>query len=78
MLINVSAYSPYWPKNSSFLHLKVGLRPRVYYTLTNFKGGGGKAPFPPLPQYANDVCIITYRKMYCGCITIYFANLLPN
>ena len=36
-------------KNLSLLHL-VGLRPRVYYTLTNFKGGGeGKAP----PQYAN-------------------------
>ena len=28
---------------SSLLHL-VGLRPRVYYTLTNFRGGGGKAP----------------------------------
>ena len=31
---------------SSLLHL-VGLRPRVYYTLTNFRGGG-KAPLPPL------------------------------
>ena len=32
---------------SSFLHL-VGLRSRVYYTLTNFRGGGGgKAPLPP-------------------------------
>ena len=30
---------------SSLLHL-VGLRPRVYYTLTNFRGGG-KAPLPP-------------------------------
>ena len=30
------------------LHL-VGLRPRVYYTLTNFRGGGGgKAPLAPL------------------------------
>ena len=37
---------------SSLLHL-VGLRPRVYYTLTNFRGGGGgKAPLAP-PQYAN-------------------------
>ena len=26
----------------------------VYYTLTNF-GGGGKAPLPPPPQYANVV-----------------------
>ena len=33
---------------SSLLHL-VGLRPRVYYTLTNCRGGGGLAP----PQYAN-------------------------
>ena len=30
---------------SSLLHL-VDLRPRVYYTLTNFRGGG-KAPLPP-------------------------------
>ena len=37
---------------SSLLHL-VGLRPRVYYTLTNFRGGG-KAPLAP-PQYANDI-----------------------
>ena len=37
---------------SSLLHL-VGLGPRVYYTLTNFRGGGGgKAPLAP-PQYAN-------------------------
>ena len=27
---------------SNLLHL-VGLRPRVYYTLTNFRGGGGGA-----------------------------------
>ena len=38
---------------SSLLHL-VGLRPRVYYTLTNFRGEGGKAPLAP-PQYANDL-----------------------
>ena len=32
---------------SSLLHL-VGLRPRVYYTLTNFRGGGGaRPPWPP-------------------------------
>ena len=36
---------------SSLLHL-VGLRPRVYDTLTNFRGGGGKATLAP-PQYAN-------------------------
>ena len=33
---------------SSLLHL-VGLRPRVYYTLTNFRGGGEpRPPWPPL------------------------------
>ena len=37
---------------SSLLHL-VGLRPRVYYTLTNFRGGGGARPPWPAPQYAN-------------------------
>ena len=38
---------------SSLLHL-VCLRPRVDYTLTNFRGGGGgrKVPLHPL-QYAN-------------------------
>ena len=36
---------------SSLLHL-VGLRPRVYYTLTNFRGGG-QGPLGPPPQYAN-------------------------
>ena len=42
-------------KSFSLLHLD-GLRPRLYYTLTNFRrggGGGGKAPLPPPPQYAN-------------------------
>ena len=34
--------TPYWSTISSLLHL-VGLRPRVYYTLANFRGGGGKA-----------------------------------
>ena len=37
---------------SSLLHL-VGLRPRVYYTLTNFRGGGARPP----PQYANELNI---------------------
>ena len=32
---------------SSLLHL-VGLRPRVYYTLTNFRGGG-QGPLGPPP-----------------------------
>ena len=34
---------------SSLLHL-VGLRPRVYYTLTNFRGGGGQGPLGPPPS----------------------------
>ena len=39
---------------SSVLHL-VGLRPRVYYTLTNFMGGGGKAPPPTIRQWLQYV-----------------------
>ena len=36
----------YWSMISSLPHL-VGLRPRVYYTLTNFRGGGGaRSPCP--------------------------------
>ena len=42
----------FWSMISSLLHL-VGLRPRVYYTLTNFRGG--KAPLAPPPQYTNGV-----------------------
>ena len=38
--------TPYWSMISSLLHL-VGLRPRVYYTLTNFRGGA-TPPCPPL------------------------------
>ena len=43
---------PYWSVISSLLHL-VGLRLRVYYTLTNFRGSQGPLA-PPPPQYAND------------------------
>ena len=43
---------------SSLLHF-VCKRPRVYYTLTNFKGGGGQDPLAPPPQYANDTCLRT-------------------
>ena len=39
-------YILYWSMISSLLHL-VGLRPRVYYTLTNFRERGGNAPLPP-------------------------------
>ena len=52
---------------SSLLHL-VGLRPRVYYTLTNFRGGG-QGPLGPPPQYANAVVslmrnlIISFMEM---------------
>ena len=42
---NFQLTTPYWSMISSLLHL-VGLRPRVYYTLTNFRGGG-KAPLAP-------------------------------
>ena len=38
--------TPYWSMISSLPHL-VGLRPRVYYTLTNFRGGGARPPWPP-------------------------------
>ena len=45
--------TPFWSMISSLLHL-VGLRPRVYYTLTNFRGGG-QGPLGPPPQYANEL-----------------------
>ena len=51
---------------SSLLHL-VDLVPRVYYTLTNFRGGGGKAPLPP-PQYANVQLDKIYIMIYNNAI----------
>ena len=45
---------------SSLLHL-VGLRPRVYYTLTNFRGGA-KAPLAPPLNTPMVLYIITSRS----------------
>ena len=45
---------------SSLLHL-VGLRPRVYYTLTNFRGGGVRPTCPP-PSIRQ--CRITRNSRY--------------
>ena len=65
---------------SSLLHL-VGLRPRVYYTLINFRGGGGKAPLAPPPQYANDYvceeCDETFLRHIMKALKC-FTNVLLN
>ena len=66
--------TPYWSMISRLLHL-VGLRPRVYYTLTNFRGGQG--PLAPPPQYANvgrrpcrlipivqQGCVLSYTQLF--------------
>ena len=45
---------------SSLLHL-VGLRPRVYYTLTNFRGGG-KAPLAPPLNTPMGVPAIVFKE----------------
>ena len=43
-------------KKLSLTPVNDGLRPRVYYTLTNFRGGGGgQGPLAPPPQYANGL-----------------------
>ena len=47
---------------SSLLHL-VGLRPRVYYTLTNFRGGGGQGPLAPPPSI-RQCCTTLYTIHY--------------
>ena len=47
---------------SSLLHL-VGLRPRVYYTLTNFRGGGGQGPLGPPPLNTPMGCHINNTDM---------------
>ena len=60
---------------SSLLHL-VGLRPQVYYTLTNFWGrAGARPPWPP-PQYDNVSCsynLCTYvlgSQWYYACSSV--------
>ena len=57
---------------SSLLHL-VGLRPRVYYTLTNFRGGGPRPPWPP-PQYAIDKCYVFVRIHVCESIDMMWGG----
>ena len=58
---------------SSLLHL-VGLRPRVYYTLTNFRGGGGQGPLAPPPQYANGTC---FHCQWSSELDIFPCNSVP-
>ena len=46
---------------SSLLHL-VGLGPRVYYTLTNFMGGGQRPPCPPPSM--RQCCLLSCNNYY--------------
>ena len=51
----------------------VGLQPRVYFTLTNFRGGQG--PLAPPPQYANGM----HSKRHSGMHQIAsFLKKLPQ
>ena len=51
---------------SSLLHL-VGLRPRVYYTLTDFRGAGARPPCPPPSiRQCNDIQISDSFKVTNG------------
>ena len=46
----------------------VGLRPRVCYSLINFKGGGGGEQAHP-PQYANGMRVCLYLfTLFLFCI----------
>ena len=50
---------------SSLLHL-IGLRPRVYYTLTKFRGGGGaKAPLAPPLNTPMILCHAYIPTSFC-------------
>ena len=48
---------------SSLLHL-IGLRPRVYYTLTNCRGGGARPPWPAPFKYANVAILPDKDALY--------------
>ena len=57
---------------SNLLHL-VGLRPRVYYTLTNFRGGGveGSLAPPPLNTPMQGENSILLKKTMTGPLEIF-------
>ena len=50
----------------SLLHL-VGLWPRVYYTLTSFRGGGGQGPLGPPSIRQCKECIAYLVNLYNAC-----------
>ena len=68
--------TPYWSMISSLLHL-VGLGPRVYYTLTNFRGWGARPPWPP-PQYANACSQICNWSTWCLVIPVTTPGVSPG
>ena len=57
---------------SSLLHL-VGLRPRVYYTLTNFRGGGARPPWPPLLNTPMLHCTLHCTALHYTLYTIHYT-----
>ena len=61
---------------SSLLHL-VGLRPRVYYTLTNFRERG-QGPHAPPPQCANENSQIIGHLSYMLTLCIQFGVVPDN
>ena len=62
---------------SSLLHL-VGLRPRVYYTLTNFRGGGvARPPWPPPLNTPMECSYIELLSAYFACVEDYMHIPLP-
>ena len=73
-MFQLTSYTPYWSMILSLLHL-VGLRPQVYYTLTNFRGGGGKALLGP-PQYTNAHTRTHANYAYTTHTQFYAANIL--
>ena len=60
----------FWSAISTLLQL-VSLRPRVYYTLTNFKGGGGARPPCPSPSIRQWVYTrLIFCCWYFGLLTV--------
>ena len=69
--------TPYWSMISSLLHL-VGLRPRVYYTLTNFKGGGQGPLGPPSIRQCIQLKIMCHLYGFNDTAWCWFKSYLDN
>ena len=67
--------TPFWSVISTLLHL-VGLRPRVYYALINFRGWGAR-PFCPPPPLNTPMINLSYFCYNLMATKDYRLSIIP-